>query len=1358
MLYVADSGDDKLFAYNVGSTGTFGERLTGKEFALHTDNQEPAVVWTDGETLYVVDPDEDKLFAYNVGATGTFGASLTDEDVPLHADNDDPWGVWSTGTVIWVADRSDYFICAYSLSADGARLADQRPDNSYWEWALDTLDGNTDPWGMWSNDDTLWVLGDVGSKLFAYYLPLPSEPDPPTDTEIDSHGDGELTVEWGAPTDDGGTAITGYKVQWKSGSESFGSARQHTTADGSARSYKITMLTNGTEYTVRVLAVNAKDDSDASNTATGTPSTTPSAPTNVQASGNAEFVVTWDASNNGGSAITGYTVQWKSGTESYNTSRQATVTTTTNTIPTLTNGTTYTLRVKATNANGDSDWTETTGTPASGPGVGTVTSGSITRTSAVITVTIANPDTNSQTVNLQYKRNADTAWTDVSPKSTVSNPVTFNLSSLTGNTDYDVRASLDSAFASGVVTATFKTSPTAPAPPTGVDITTEGNGELTVGWTAPTENGGSAITGYKVQWKLGTQSFGLARQQTAGASATSHKITGLTNGTLYTVRVLAVNSAGDSDASNTDTGTPSTTPSAPTNVQASGNAELTVTWDASDDGGSAITGYTVQWKSGTQSYSTSRQATVTTTTHTIGSLTNDTVYTLRVKATNANGDSDWTETTGTPASGPGAGTVTSGSITRTSAVITVTIANPDTNSQTVNLQYKRNADTNWTSGGTRSTVSAAVTFDLSSLTGNTDYDVRASLDSNFASGVKTASFTTSPTKPGKIRSVNVSSRGNGRLFITWSPPQNNGGSAITGYKVQWKSGSQSFGGDPSREHTTGASATDHLITGLTNGTEYTVRMIAVNAVGGGPPSDTTSGTPVGPPDAPPNVQASGNAELTVTWDAPNDGGSAITEYTLQWKSGGQGFNSTRQRTIAAPSRTDTIPSLTNGTEYTVRVRATNASGNGLWSAEAKGTPREGPHVSLVKVREPVSCTVSWIALQFANLDTATEYHAHLRFRAQGSSSWTALWPQGFWSSGIPGLAAGGALNGPSPTFTLPFLDYDTAYEVQVALESGFVDGLATTTFSTPNLSEVYLTPLSPGDGTLGLRMSEPDSGGQVVGYLVQWKSGDEEYDETDTSERQADVPGSGDREYTITGLDNGVEYTVRAMAYNDNGIGVPTIDVKGTPEAPPNSPARGAPTISGTAQVGETLTADTDGIEDDDGLADAVYSYQWLADGADISGATGETYTPAYDDERKVISVKVSFADDRDFEETLTSEPTAAVEADPDAPTEPPNAPRTVRIVGDTNTSLTLTWDAPDGGTAVTEYRVQWLTVGENFGTARRDGREAVLGASARSHTITGLSTGEFYQVRVLAVNGAGESEGSNTAWGFPGLGGYGHG
>ena len=803
-------------------------------------------------------------------------------------------------------------------------------------------------------------------------------------------------------------------------------------------------------------------------------------------------------------------------------------------------------------------------------------------------------------------------------------------------------------------------------------------------------------------------------------------------------------------------------PGAPTGLTAtaSGGTQIDLAWTApADNGGRVITGYQIE-KSDDAGTSWSVLVADTQSTDTMYSDTTlsggDTRH-YRVSAINSiDTGAASTVANATTLSGPGVASVTvdQATITQTLADVTVTVANLQNASHTVYLRYRVEGGS-WPAAANQSTptTGAAVTFTLSGLTGNTEYDVAASLDSGFASGVKTASFTTSPTKPGKTRGVSIGI-GNGLLPITWTPPLSDGGSAITGYKVQWKSGSQSFG-DPSREHTTtGALVTAYIVTGLTNGTEYTLRVIAVNAVGDGPPSDEWTRTPVGPPDAPPNVQAgSGHQQLTVSWGAPNDGGSAITEYTLQWKSGGQSFSSSRQRTIAAPSRTDTIPSLANGTEYTVRVRATTALGDSGWSAEAKGTPREGPHVSTIRVKEPISCTVTFVALEFVNLEAATEYQAHLRFRAQGSSIWTVLSPRGFWSSGIPSLAAGGALNGPSPAFTLPDLAYETTYEVQAALDSGFVDGLATTTFTTPNLSEVGLTPLSPGDGTLGLRMTRPTSEGRVDGYLLQWKSGDEEYDDTDTSERQADVPGPGDREYTITGLDNGVEYTVRAMAYNDNGVGVPSSEVRGTPEAPPNSPARGAPTISGTAQVGETLTADTDGIEDDDGLADAVYSYQWLADDADISGATGETYTPAYDDERKVIRVKVSFADDRDFEETLTSEPTAAVEADPDAPTEPPNAPRTVRIVGDTNTSLTLTWDAPDGGTAVTEYRVQWLTVGEGFANARRDGREAVVDASARSHTITGLSTGEFYQVRVLAVNGAGESKGSNTAWGFPGLG-----
>ena len=98
---------------------------------------------------------------------------------------------------------------------------------------------------------------------------------------------------------------------------------------------------------------------------------------------------------------------------------------------------------------------------------------------------------------------------------------------------------------------------------------------------------------------------------------------------------------------------------------------------------------------------------------------------------------------------------------------------------------------------------------------------------------------------------------------------------------------------------------------------------------------------------------------------------------------------------------------------------------------------------------------------------------------------------------------------------------------------------------------------------------------------------------------------------------------------------------------PANSPATGAPSISGTVQVGETLTADTTGIEDADGMDDASFSYQWLADDADISGATGSTYTLVAADEGKTIKVKVSFPDDQNNDESVTSPATAAVSAAP---------------------------------------------------------------------------------------------------------------
>ena len=91
-----------------------------------------------------------------------------------------------------------------------------------------------------------------------------------------------------------------------------------------------------------------------------------------------------------------------------------------------------------------------------------------------------------------------------------------------------------------------------------------------------------------------------------------------------------------------------------------------------------------------------------------------------------------------------------------------------------------------------------------------------------------------------------------------------------------------------------------------------------------------------------------------------------------------------------------------------------------------------------------------------------------------------------------------------------------------------------------------------------------------------------------------------------------------------------------------NTPATGAPTISGTAQVGQTLTASTTGISDADG-SNGTYSYQWLADDTEIDGATNSTYTVQTTDNGKVIKVRVSFTNHAGNRESLTSAGTSAV-------------------------------------------------------------------------------------------------------------------
>ena len=154
------------------------------------------------------------------------------------------------------------------------------------------------------------------------------------------------------------------------------------------------------------------------------------------------------------------------------------------------------------------------------------------------------------------------------------------------------------------------------------------------------------------------------------------------------------------------------------------------------------------------------------------------------------------------------------------------------------------------------------------------------------------------------------------------------------------------------------------------------------------------------------------------------------------------------------------------------------------------------------------------------------------------------------------------------------------------------------------------------DGSVSLTWDAPDDD-SVTGYQILRRRPSEG---EDTLIIHVEDTGSVDTTYTDIDVTLSALHVYRVKAISDAGKSKRSNKAEVTPIEPPtNTPATGAPTIGGTAQVGETLTADTSVIDDEDGLDYATFTYQWLADDADISGATGSTYTLVDGDEGQAI-------------------------------------------------------------------------------------------------------------------------------------------
>ena len=454
---------------------------------------------------------------------------------------------------------------------------------------------------------------------------------------------------------------------------------------------------------------------------------------------------------------------------------------------------------------------------------------------------------------------------------------------------------------------------TIPDAPTTITCVSE-NSQVIVSWIAPTNNGGSAITSYTV-----TNNAGVDPVTTINGSTTTATVSGLTNGTSYTFTVFATNINGDSLPSIASSEIiPSTVPNVPTSVSGtSGNTQATISWTAPvATGGSAITSYTVTSNPGGLTKTTTDGST---TTATVEGLTNGTSYTFTVVATNIKGSSSASTASSEiiPSTVPNVPTSVSGTSGNTQATISWTAPVATGGSAITSYTVTSNPG-----GLTKTTLNGSTTTaTVEGLTNGTSYTFTVvATNIKGSSSASTASSEIIPsTVPDEPTNV-LGTPGNTEATLYWTAPISNGGSAITSYTVTSNPGGL----------TATSTSSSTTIRGLTNGIPYTFTVVATNIKGDSDDSIASSEiTPATTPDAPTTITCTtGNLYIDLSWNIPNNGGSEITYYNIQYSSN-NGINWTD---VSSNTNYKSITGLTNGTSYIFRIATRNIVGTSSYSS------------------------------------------------------------------------------------------------------------------------------------------------------------------------------------------------------------------------------------------------------------------------------------------------------------------------------------------------------------------------------------------------------------------------------------------
>ena len=781
----------------------------------------------------------------------------------------------------------------------------------------------------------------------------------------------------------------------------------------------------------------------------------PSAPRALRlAPGDGQMRVSWGApADDGGAAIDDYDLRYRPAGGAWTEIRDDVKQTVTSLLLTgLRNGTTYEVQVRAGNSAGDGPWSaRATGTPMvpvtapSAPAPPMLRPGN-----GQMGVIWSPPSSNGGAAiddyDLRY-RPASGAWTEI--RDDVKRTVTsLLLTSLTNGTTYDVQVRAGNSVGDGPwsesATGTPMASASVPSAPSAPRLT-EGDGQMEVRWTPPTDDGGAAIDDYDVQYRPVGGSIWRELPDDVNSTATTDIIRNLTNGTTHEVQVRAENSVGESDWSESERGTPraaAMAPDAPVPTLTPRDGQLEVRWSAPEDNGARIFDYDVRYRAVGSGAWAERPDTAnsTATTDIIRNLTNGTTYEVQVRAENSVGESDWSESErGTPRAAAMAPDAPVPTLTPRDGQLEVRWSAPEDNGARIfdyDVRYRAVGSGAWAERPDTAN-STATTDIIRNLTNGTTYEVQRFESENerctrgrrhgarrlpsreragYAGGRgrrlrhgarrrhpcddrhHPLTPTRRPGSSGGVRGRSASRyEGGGHGAQRADAAIRDLAQRTSNYDVRYRA--VGSGAWAERPDTANSTATTDIIRNLTNGTTYEVQVRAENSVGESDWSESERGTPRAAamaPDAPVPTLTPRDGQLEVRWSAPEPArrqrGADLrlrrAVSGLRRAAVGSGAWAERPDTANSTATTDIIRNLTNGTTYEVQVRAENSVGESDWSESERGTPRaaamapDAPVPTLTP--RDGQLEVRWSAPED---NGARIFDYDVRYRAVGSGAW-----------------------------------------------------------------------------------------------------------------------------------------------------------------------------------------------------------------------------------------------------------------------------------------------------------------------------------------------------------------------------------